>query len=225
MVKRYLLLCAAFECAAFADTPSNSAPKPTPTPRPSSVLKGAVQREIDPQQALCLSGAGPIPDSKQMSEYILRVYTFAQTHGLLPTQPTFTDASDTDSAPKWRVCVSLKSHSPQAPKDMEPFAIFQIAATPGWIAQCMGFEDKVQDCIDELLKRIDAAGQVPTGTPRVVFSELQPEPEKTLTVVSVPTRNKLTAKLAPKTDGAATPAPARDEDKKPDPKTRAGGTQ
>ena len=223
MVMRYLLLCAAFECAAFADTPSNPAPKPIPAPRSPAALTAVVQREIDPLQALCLSGAGPIPDGKQVSEYILRIYNFAQTHGLVPTQPTFADAIDADSAPKWRICVSLKSPPPQAPKDMEPFAILQIAAAPGWRAQCMGFEDKVQDCIDELLKRIDAAGQVAIGTPRVVFSELQPEPENTITVVSVPTRNKPAAKLTPKTDGAVNPAPAKDEDKKPDPKARAGG--
>lgn len=195
--------------SARAAGPPPSAPmaagpaQPGAPPRPAAVLKDAAARQLDPLRALCLSGAGPMPADKQLAEHFIRIYSFAQTRGVVLTSPSFGDATGSDDAPAWRVCTAVAS-LPAAPlKDLERFEIVQIAATPGWTAQCVGVQDKVQDCLDELLRRIDAAGQVPTGSPRVTFAAPQSAQAETSTAIGVPTRAK---PLAPRLD-ASPPSP------------------
>jgi hypothetical protein len=219
MRKRLLLRCAVLTCIASTSAAGPSQP-PVPAPRPPAVLKDAAARKLDPLQALCLSGTGPLPDDKLMSDDILRIYGFAQARGVALTAPTFADATGSDTAPTWRVCTALASLPATPLKGLEPFAIVQIAATPGWGGQCVSSQDKIQDCLDALLQRIDKAEQVATGTPRIVFAESQPDPDAMVTAISIPTRNK---PPAPKADVAPPPLPKADQ--KSDAKPGAGAAK
>lgn len=215
-----LLRCAVLTCVASASAAEPPRPSAS-TPRPPAILKDAAARALDPLRALCLAGAGPLPGDKPMSDDILRIYGFAQTRGIALTSPSFADATGSEAAPAWRVCTAVASLPTTPLKDLEPFAIVQIAATPGWRGQCVGFQDKIQDCLDDLLQRIDSAGQVATGTPRIVFAEPQPDPAATVTVLSIPTRSK---PPAPKPD--ATPAaPPKADDRASGTKPNAGAVK
>ncbi len=219
MRKRLLLSWAVLTCLASTSAAGPLQP-PVPAPHPPAVLKDAAARKLDPLQALCLSGTGPLPDDKLISDDILRIYGCAQARSVALTAPTFADATGSDTAPTWRVCVAVASPPTTPLKDLEPFAIVQIAATPGWSGKCVGFQDKVQDCLDDLLQRIDKAEQVATGTPRVVFAEPQPDPTATVTTISIPTRSK---PPVPKADAA--PAPLPKADQKSDAKPSAGAVK
>jgi hypothetical protein len=228
MARSCLLICLVFiETTTFADPP----PPPAPAPRPLAVLKEAIQGTLDALPAVCLLVKGPIPAEESYSRAVWRLHSFADANGLSITEPNFAESIEGPQAAESRICVGLKALPATPLKDIEPFVVLKIPAQPGWKAQCAGFEDGVPKCVEDLLKKIDDAGQMPVGTPRIVFAEPQPEPEKTITVVSIPTRAKPPKKSEPaKPDGRTDPPPAHSkasEDAKPaaDTKTPAGESE